>query len=921
MLAKTVSALATNGGPVALVPDYGWALSGTALAIYSMSGRLLKQYARVRERIPAVVRAVALGWSRHDVLTIVYDDGGVVRVRPGAIHEVSDVHQLAGDARDERIFDATVLTTGDVVARGVSGRIYRLTKDDAAVDVDGMVMPPTDGILSTDAGAANRAAKRASQEGIAETAAGQNAGAVIRSTIIGIAPDKSAYGDVETLILGDNGSLFRITSMGADQLVYKEPISQMAVSANAKFLAFVIAKTSTLVVSTVDMASVIAHVDLSKELGSEVCGTTTEPLRIKWVGSDAIAVFYDKSIYLVGPRGKVAALNTSDDLSCKQLLVSTEADGMRILSANTLQFVQLVPVQVASVFYDEIHSSYKLLRASGAPMDGLYVTPDTGKVEDPLARYELVSSLRDAKILREAARTCVEAALLIDNPVEQKALLSAATYAHRFDSVLHKVDDNDDPRTVRHAAKIGKSQRRHVRRKQRDEDLVPTAVAFLRVINAVRLQEVGVPLTKTQLELIGLSGLVSRLSRYGEHSVALKLAAYGDISPTHLLEQWAIHVISSDKGASDVDLTTRIIKRFEAVEKHMLKDSTAGLRGRALPYVGAAEAAFALNRPKCADLLLRKEHRPAPKVTMYLKMERESQAVVSAVASSDPELVISVLYKVLDKKSLDETAKMLRSLPAAIGNRAVDLLANHFRQIERLDLVRQLYWKTGRVREAAIVDIGEKDRLNNSQERAKALEEIARRIWSGRYRSTCYFEVQSAQHAADVAKCAHNMEKNAKLEAGSLNRMTDSMLLLRAIKDIANVNQRRDTLKRLQQVLRIPERRFFWVCLDAMASAGDFDAVQELSLSAQRGRQPPIGLMPFVDACLKYGREKEAVLYANKIPDLRDRARALARCGLGREATELALKLRNKQLLDEVAELASLHASAIALHQHQADKE
>lgn len=912
LLSTSVSALAPNGGPIALVPDFGWAVSGFALAIYSLSGRLLKQYVRVRERIPMHVRAVAVGWSKNDVLTIIYDDGGIVRVSLGSIKQISQVYHLAGDVeRDERIFDATVLTTGDVVARGVSGRVYRLSHDNSTLMEGAFVPPPTDGILSTDDAAASRAAARFSPSSALseESSPSPASQPVVRNTIIGIAPEKSSFRVIETLILGDSGSLFKISSAGADQLVYKEPISQVTVSANGKFLAFVIAGTNSLVVSTVDMSSVIARVDLTHELASEIIGDSREPHRIAWVGSDAIAAFYATSIVLIGPRGKVAVLPTPGNNSSKQLLVTTEEDGLRVLSAHSLELLQLVPAGVASVFTDENHSSYKLLRASGASIIDYFVSPDTGAGADPLTRYELISSLRDLNMLRDAARICAEAALLVDDPIEQKALLNATSYAYRFASVLHKVESQGENGQPTHSSRTSKAaHRRLAPKKLRDEDLVPTAVALLRVINAVRPQSVGVPLTKKQLELMGLSGLVARLSRYGEHSVALQLAAYGDISPTHILEQWAVFAISSDKNSSDVSLTTRIIERFEAVEKHMLKDLATGRRGGSLPYVCAAEAAFALGRPKCADLLLRKEHRPAPKVAMYMKMERESQAVIAAVASSDPELVLDVLFKVLDRKSLRETAKMLRTVPAAIGNRAVDLLANHFRQLGNLNKVRQLYLDTGRVREAALVDVGQKDLIEDDQQRVKALEDIARSIGRGRYRRTCYFEVQSAQHAADVAKCSLNMEKNAKLQSGSLSRSTDSQLLLRAIKDIKNRSQRREMLKWLRQTLRIPERRFFWVCLEAMGSAGDFESIEELSQSADRGRQPPIGLMPFVDACLKYDRETEAVKYANKIPDLRDRARALARCGLGREATELALKLRNKQLLDEVAELASLHA-------------
>ncbi len=680
----------------------------------------------------------------------------------------------------------------------------------------------------------------------------------------------------------------------------------MSVSANGKFLAFVIANTSTVVVSTLDMSSVIARVDLSSELSSSLVGASQEPASIAWVGSDAVAAFYDGAFMLVGPRGEVSVLDMDFVGAPNELFAVTETDGLRIVSSSVLQFVQLVPTAVTSVFCDENEPSYKLLRASGAPMSNFSVRFDGARM-DPLARYELVSDLRDSENLRAAARKCAQVAMLVDDPFEQKALLKATAYAHRFDSVLCDGNETKAPQS----SSAVSSKRKQLRHKLRDEDLIPTAVAGLRVMNAARGQNVGVPLTKAQFELLGLAGLVSRLSRFGQHSTALNLAAYGDISPSDVLEQWAVAAIGSNKETSDIELTTRIIDRFESVERYMMKNSYSRGRGRALPYVSAAEAAFALGRSKCADLLLRKEHRPAPKVAMYLKMNREDQAVIAAVASNDPELVLEVLGKILSRKSFRETAKLLRALPPVIGNRAVDLFACHLRQIEDYASLRLIFLETGRVREAALVEIIAADQIEDAKERSEALEKTARMIGGGRHRRSCYFEVQAVKHAATVATSAFEVERKAGLELGALRSANDSDLLAHAIRDISDPGKRRETLSSLRREIRIPDRRFFWVCLDAMAEIGDFQSVEALSNSARNGRPPPIGLLAFVDACLKYNKEIEAVKYAYRIPDLRDRARALARCGLGREATNLAVKLRNKQLQDEVAELANIHASAL----------
>jgi len=730
----------------------------------------------------------------------------------------------------------------------------------------------------------------------------------VHKAMLGIPPGNgarsSSHRNISALILASNGLLYKVGPSGSNELDFKDFVSQFAVSANGSFLAFVAKNSCSLVVSTMEMHRV-AKVDLKSALAGKVTNCDKPPKYIRWIGSDAIALFYDFWIVLVGPRGNVVALDIGHESTCNQIMVETEVDGIRILAANTAEFIQLVPNSVSAVFCEEHNPGFKLLR--GYKRESVY---DGRGQDDPLTRYELISELRDSEKLRNGARTCAEAALLVEDPEEQKALLRATAYAHRFDRVLHKITEEEEN------GETNETPKKHRRNKMRDEDLVPGAVTSLRIINAVRKDSIGIALTKKQFDSVGLVGLVSRLSQYGEHSTAVKLAAYGEISPTRVLEHWAVAMIRKNEALPEAVLTSRIIERFESVERIMLKDSYAISRGRSLPYVSAAEAAFSLKKMKCADLLLRKEHRPAPKVAMYLKMGREAQAVISAVSSNDSDLVLEVLGKVRRRKNprdaARDKARLLRTLPPAIASRAIDLFANHLRQLEEFDAMRLIYLETGRYREAALVDIAHANGLPKESDRTHLLEKIARNIRRGKHGNTCHFEVYAAQHAAIVSKKAVELEEKAGLERGSINRATnDSELLRRAIHDIKDLGKRREMVATLRRDLHIPDRRFFWVCLEAMAESGDFDSIEVLSNSAGHGRPPPIGLMPFVDACLRFKQEEEAKKYAERITDLRKKARALARCGYGKEATQLALRLRNPQLQEEIAELVSLHANSL----------
>ncbi|KAI0556837.1 hypothetical protein FGB62_390g012 [Gracilaria domingensis] len=297
--------------------------------------------------------------------------------------------------------------------------------------------------------------------------------------------------------------------------------------------------------------------------------------------------------------------------------------------------------------------------------------------------------------------------------------------------------------------------------------------------------------------------------------------------------------------------------------------------------------------------------RPAPKVDMFLKME----------------LILDVLGHILEAKNVKETARIIRSLQSSICTRATDLLATHLKQIGSTAGLKLLYWEVGRWREAAMVDIQVANLSSDPRKRMSDLETATRSIGKGRYRRACRFEMQAVQHAAAVAANAIELEKKAKLEPGSLQYANDGELLATAIQNISDSRKREDMIARLRRELMVPERRFFWIALKSMAKKGDFKGIAALSNAAGHSKGPPIGLSAFVDTCLKHGKEEQAVNYARRIVDLRDRARALARSGQGREAADIASRLGNQQLLEEVQDLTARHVNQLPMPSRRGEDE
>lgn len=885
-LSRAIIAAAPCAGPVALFTNFGWQGSST-LEIYALSGHLIRRFDRLREKTVPPHKVVALGWSKDDLLSVIYNDGAVVRV-PGGIHVNSSrfISVLEGNA-DDRIYDAAIVQNGDIILRGVTGAVYRLSSEDKVQHDVNHVKPP---------------------EGVVRE--------VLNGGIAVVQPLHTPLEIVETLFVTETENIALLGSNGLSVMQGDRDVSQICVSPNGQYLAAMESTTGNLFVTTVDLSTEIARVDLVVELSSravehvfsDVIFDARMPKSIAWVGSDAIAVLYREHIVLVGPHGGVAVMHLAESSAQGGIILRSESDGLRVMTAVGLEFIQLVAEPVYNVRCRKQTPGYKLLNSCRPPE----ASADTTSTR-ALNRYRLLRELRESGSLLEASRSCIATAYLEVEVQIQKRLLHAAAYGQRYASVF--LDDDSSkivPSLTSAPASVSKKMIED--RSRRDVNMVPTAIAILRVLHAAGAPDSGVPLSKSQFDTLGLSALVARLSRYGKHTLAIRLATFGRISPYEVLAEWAIAAVQANIEESDDAVTTLIAERFETVSRSYTGvDLNGSQRGRALPYVIAAEAAYVRGRPKCAELLLRRETRPAPKVTMYLKMGRENPALIASVSSGDPELVLDALGTVLERKnrSVREIAKLLRTLPPALGNRATDLFACHLRQIGDYNALRIVYAEVGRRREAALVEIFLVDQIVDSRERMTALEKTALNISRGHSRRSCHFEVQAVQHAAVVASNAIELEKKGRLEPGSLRYASDGDLLARAILDIKDVGRRRNILAKLRKELNIPDRRFFWICLDSMAEAGDFESIEALSKSAGHGRAPPIGLTAFVDTCIKYKMDDEAIKYAMRIGDLRDRARALARGGRGREAADIASRLRNQQLLEEVQDLSARHASNI----------
>lgn len=897
-ISGSLSACAPNGGPVAVISDAGWGLS-SALVVYSASGVELSRYDFLRETRGSPSRAVALGWTGADRVVVVYEDGFLVRVRLMAavvekarVGKLVPVTPLAGgeeDGHPERLFDAVVLPQGQVVVRTVGGDMFSVVEGEKPSPLPSPLprasVPPPKSMLV-------------------------DGGGPVQGTIVATALNQSPRAlDVEALVIGEGGSLARVNATACVPVVGDHVHQKLALSPDGKFLAAALPGGHVVVRNISSLAQVV-HVVIPAQmlLTGDEDSHLAECDHIAWVGPDAVAVAFGRIVLLVGPGGALARANL-ETASAESLVLHTESDGLRLVSADTCEFIQMVPDVVEALFCSQTSPGNKLYRAACASSAVGFNSPSSviqqGDVEgsdqvSALERYRLLADMRQEGAMHKAARDCVEAAYLTWEPSHQKALLNAAAYGQRFGIVLGDGGGNVAESSSLPSGTRGRGQERAG---EKNSDCgVPLAVATLRLLNMIRSADCGLPMTKPQLDSLGYPGLVLRLSGYGNHKLALRVASFCGVSANDALAGWArAHMLGND---SDDDVAEHIISHFQAVRRELERPGAAS---QLPPYTLSARDAFESGRSRTAELLLRKEVVPAVKVPLYLEMRLESLALLAAMASKDNEVVMDVAGHLLEQKTVRELAAVFDKLPASMSHRATDMLVEYFRETDQHEKLRTLLSEQGRHREAAMDVVSQVVVVSGAKARLSAMEKAASSLGRWSTRRSNAFELQSLQHAIASAQNAADLEKRQGLEPGSLYEACSSELLSVAAR-ISDPNRRRDALTRLRRDLKIPDRRFFWVVLESLAEARELPAVEALSNSAGHGRPPPIGLMAFVDVCLRYGEEAEAMKYALRIADLRDRARALARCGRGKEAAEIASKLRNQQLMEEVEALVARHS-------------
>ncbi|KAH9899211.1 vacuolar protein sorting-associated protein 16 [Cubamyces lactineus] len=647
-----------------------------------------------------------------------------------------------------------------------------------------------------------------------------------------IPPDQTISRHVEVLLSVD-ATIYSVDNLESlDQRISRGPFTHMAPSPNGKSLALLTFSGLLWVVST-DFQRSLAEFNTASVAGAE-----GDVLQVEWCGNDAVLVTWKHLAVLVGPFG-----DTLQYFYSGSTFTVTEPDGIRIIGPDTCDFLQKVPASSVSVFRP----------GSTSPSAILFDAYENFSKRSPKAD-ESIRSIRPD--LAAAVDECIDAAAREWEPYWQRRLLSAAKFGRSFLDLY-------DPTDFVH---VGQA---------------------LKVLNAVRFYEIGIPLSYAQYTQLSPSHLISRLLSRNLHLLALRISSYLSLPPDAVLKHWACAKILRSKPSASGSGKNAELDGDDALCK-VIVEKFEQLGGRGVSYADIAKRAWEVGRTALATKLLDHETKASDQVPLLLSMKEDKLALMKAVESGDTDLVYHVLLHLQKRLSLGSFFRLIEEggPRLALASRLLQVYARE----QNRDMLRDFYYSDDRRVESAVLCL--EDAANSWDPAAKITSvKAAQKFFSeDKDRS---FEAKMMDESVRLLTFQQQLEKEADGKIVffglSVNETIRTCL-------VNGMSKRADKLK---SDFKVPDKRFWYVKLQALTAIRDFEGLEAFA----RSKRSPIGYEAFVKHLVEKGHPKEAAAYVARC-DGPKRADLYVLCGDWRAAAKECKDRGDKAKLEQLKKSA-----------------
>jgi vacuolar protein sorting-associated protein 16 len=569
-------------------------------------------------------------------------------------------------------------------------------------------------------------------------------GDVVSWTVI--PPEHTSSRSVEVLLALDKTVYVIDAAECEDRGLEAGPFRHISVSPNGKFIALYTDDGKVWVIGS----------DFQDRYSEYESRAKTPPKDLQWCGDNAVVLAWEDELHLIGPNG--VAMKFYYD---SYLHLLPDVDGVRVVTADVCDFWQKVPDASELVFRP----------ASASPGSILL---------DALEQLEKKSPKADDNIqlirgnLDEAVDVCIRAAGQESSIYWQKQLLKAASFGK---SVLDLYNSDDFV------------------------DMTET----LRVLNAVRFYEIGLPLSYEQYVRLTPERLVQRLVNRQEYLLALKVSEYLRLPVDKIYIHWARQKVRSS-STDEESICREIVKKL------------GGKRG--ISFEEVARAAYDEGRAPLATELLDHEPRAGKQVPLLLSMGEDSLALDKAVESGDTDLVFYVLLNIKKKETLSSFFRTINSRPMAtaiVESSAVD---------QDQELLKDLYYQNDRRLEGSNLLLSEALAAPDIGPATDKMKSAARLLRDSKENATQVTALEDAQKLLHFQE-AFEKDLEQRFVGLSVNQTMSRLI-------------EKGHMKRAQKVqseFKVTDKVFSWVRLRALVKARHFTALEELS----KGRKSPIG--------------------------------------------------------------------------------
>ncbi|XP_065519120.1 vacuolar protein sorting-associated protein 16 homolog isoform X1 [Lathamus discolor] len=511
-----------------------------------------------------------------------------------------------------------------------------------------------------------------------------------------------------------------------------------------------------------------------------------------------------------------------------------ELDGVRILSRSCHEFLQEIP-----------EASQEIFRIASMAPGALLLEAQKEYEKESQKADEYLREIKDQQLLPEAVSQCIEAAGHEHEPDTQKSLLRAASFGKCF---LDKFPPESFVRMCQD----------------------------LRVLNAIRDYQIGIPLTFTQYKRLTIEVLLDRLVLRRLYPLAIRMCEYLRLSEvqgvSRILAHWACYKVQQ-KDKSDEEVAQAI--------NHKLGDTPG------ISYSEIAARAYDCGRTELAIKLLEYEPRSGEQVPLLLKMKRSKLALSKAIESGDTDLVYTVVLHLKNELNRGTFFMTLQNQPVALS------LYRQFCKHQERDTLKDLYNQDDSHQELGNFHVHASYGEQRIEGRVGALQSALDEF----YKAKNEFAAKATEEQVKLLRLQRHLQEDLDKPYLDLSlHDTVSSLIL---------DGQHKRAEQLYREFKIPDKRYWWLKISALANRGDWEEMEKFSKS----KKSPIGYLPFVEIAVKHHNRYEAKKYAPRVPP-EQRVRAFVLVGDLDQAADAAIEHKNETEMSFVLSKCSASTDA-----------